>query len=153
MTSTLLGRFELEEPEIIRLNRLVHHRIDYGSFKRWYDSLPVPQQTALATALYHFAHQAGHPQMYEDALPEAGLSLADLLVRQAASFHQPYRSLNLVGFHDWFAGLSDADRLKVFHLVVYLFGKADARRLQGETKETCNHWWHRDYWRHRDMPG
>ncbi len=51
---------------------------------------------------------------------------------------------DLVGLHAWLLELSETDRLIVFALAVYLFGKAEGRVYRQEEKQWCNHWWHRD---------
>jgi len=45
--TTQRGRVFLELRDVIRLNLLVRDRIDFDGFKRWYDTLYIPEQAAL----------------------------------------------------------------------------------------------------------
>ena len=47
-------------------------------------------------------------------------------------------------FNTWFETLDPTDRLAVFTLTLHLFAAAEGKRFRNETKERCNHWWHRD---------
>jgi hypothetical protein len=139
------GTVSLELADIIRVNQLVRNQIDFEGFQEWYDSLSVPEQTALITSLFNFAFQAGtEEEIYEEALNAASLDLENPLVVQAKSFHKPYRFLNLFEMDPWLTQLDKVERFTVFKMCVYLFGTAERKVFQGETKESCNHWWHRD---------
>jgi len=135
----------LELPDLIRINQLIRTHIDFDQFKQWYDVLAVPQQCALITKLCEFAYQAGFtPATYQEALAEAGLEASDPLIKKAASFHKPYAYLDLHSLHYWAVELTDIERFTVFRKFVYLFGKAEGNVYKHETKEGCNHWWHRN---------
>lgn len=139
------GSVYLELPDIIRVNQLVRERIDFEGFQEWYDSLSVPEQSALTATLCEFAYQAGFDEeTYNEALSEANLDLNSSLVVHAKSFHQPYEFLDLSGLYVWLVQLDKAERFTVFRMFVYLFGKAEGKCYQRETKEPCSHWWHRD---------
>jgi hypothetical protein len=139
------GSAYLELPDIIRVHQLVRGGIDFDGFKRWHDSLSIPEQSALTATLCEFAYQAGFDEdTYSDALSGASLDASNPLVVHAKSFHKPYEFLNLFGLYTWLTQLDEAKRLTVFKLFVYLFGKAEWACYQEETKESCNHWWHRD---------
>lgn len=139
------GSVYLELPDIIRVNQLVRGRIDFDGFKEWYNSLPIPGQSVLITTLCEFAYQAGFDGgICREALSEADLDADNPLVVHTMSFHKPYEFLNLFGLCTWLTRLDEAKRFTVFKVYVYLFGKAEGARYQQETKESCNHWWHRD---------
>jgi hypothetical protein len=139
------GSASLELPDIIRVNQLVRSRIDFDSFKAWYESLSVSEQSALTTTLCEFAYQVGFDaKIYQDALSEAKIDADNPIVIHAASFHKPYEFLNLFGLYTWLSQLNHDERFTAFKMFVYLFGIAESNCCQRETKESCNHWWHRD---------
>jgi len=103
------------------------------------------EQIALIVTLYECAHQAGfNEQIYKEALTEAALKKDDVLVCKSLSFHEPDKYLDLVGFEEWLTQLNNTSRFTVFKMCVYLFAKAESNVYKNETKESCNHWWHRD---------
>ena len=138
------GLFYLELQDAIRVNQLVRGRIDFDAFKEWYISLSTPEQSALSVALYEFACQAEFDEKtYNEALSEAKLSPNAPLALYAKSFHKPHFT-DLKGLHNWTTQLNDSDRFTVFRMLVYLFGKAEGTLYERESKQHCNHWWHRD---------
>ena len=40
--------------------------------------------------------------------------------------------------------LAEPAQFNVFRFCVFLFGVAEGRVFSRETREHCNHWWHRD---------
>ncbi len=134
------GRFQLEFPDVIRMNQLVRTSIDVEEFRTWYQSLSIGEQVALVLALVEFSLEAG---AREDDVREA--------IAKANSEKQSGRMLELVHpesrfylFFAWMQTASAEDRLEIFNVAIYMFGLAERRVFSKETKESCNHWWHRD---------
>jgi hypothetical protein len=134
--------------DLIRLNQLVRGRIDYKGFRAWYDALPPDGQRELAWTLCEFAHQAGVNQArFGEAVELAGLAADHPLVAHVSALCTPLwerRGGSLFELYDWVKKLPDTERPVVFRLFVFLFGVAEGRVYRGETRECCNHWWHRD---------
>lgn len=133
--------FEL--PDLIRVNQLVRGRIDFEGFRSWYVVLPPEQQRSLTYLLCEFAHQAGvNDATWDEALAASGLLVSDRGVIQVLSAgrgeHPIFR------LYDLLMSVPEEELPTVFRLFVYLFGIAEGRVYLGESKEWCNHWWHRD---------
>lgn len=134
---------EFELADLIRLNQLVRGWIDIAGFHSWYASLPFERQRALTYQLCEFAYQAGvDDALWDEALAASGLSASDPVVRRALAAgrgqHPVFR------LHDFVVALPAEDLATAFRLFVYLFGTAEGRVYRRESKEHCNHWWHRD---------
>ena len=128
------GWAELELTDLIRINQLVRRTIDFPQFQRWYESLEVAGQAALAAELAELAHQAGFDEaLYAEAMAEAGFEAGDPLL--AGPRRPAYGRL---------LQLPDRERALAFKQAVYLFGKAEGSVYRRETKASCNHWWHRN---------
>jgi hypothetical protein len=134
--------------DVIRVNQLVRGRIDYHGFRSWYEILSADAQRELSLTLSEFAHQAGvNGSRFEEAVGAADLPTDHPLVRQVRDFCTPLwerRGGSLYELSQWVEELSDTDRAVIFRLFVFLFGVAEGRVYRGETRECCNHWWHRD---------
>jgi len=134
--------------DLIRLNQLIRGRIDYESFRAWYDALPPDAQRELAWTLCEFAHQAGvNRARFAEAVELAGLAADHPLVAHVSAACMPLwerRGGSLFELYQWLEKLPGAERAVVFRLFVFLFGVAEGRVYQAETRESCNHWWHRD---------
>jgi len=134
--------FSLDIYDEIKINKLVRGKIDFEGFLLWYNSLCQAEQCTLITELYELAYQAGFKNnniFYKDALKDAHLDDDNPLVIKTMSF-----SFDLDGLEDWLIQLNHTERLTVFKLCVYIFGKIESNVYKNETKENCNHWWHRD---------
>src|SRR5262245_15376367 len=134
---------EFQLADLIRMNQLVRGRIDYDGFRTWYDALPADQRRALTYLLCEFANQAGVWDFtWDEALAASCLPASDPVVqrlwsaRRAASAFFP--------LHQVVAEIPEEDLTTAFRLFVYLFGTAEGYRYRSESKEGCNHWWHRD---------
>jgi Family of unknown function (DUF5958) len=136
-----MGSFELAD--LIRVNQLVRHRIDFEGFGAWYAALPAERRRALTYLLCEFAHQAGVTDAtWDEALAASGLSAADPVVQQVGAARRGDQPL--FRLYDFVLAVPDESLPTVFRLFVYLFGTAEGRVLRGESAEHCNHWWHRD---------
>jgi hypothetical protein len=134
----------LEKADLIRLNRLVRSRTDYGGFRDWYGSLNADEQATLTSQLCHFAYQAGvDDAVFEKAAHDAGLSGERGFLALAKKVRGP-SGLNLGGFTRWLRSAAVAERERAFRFFVYLFGEAERGVIQKEDRRTCNHWWHRN---------
>src|SRR5262249_50432610 len=128
----------------IRVNRLIRGQVDFDAFSTWFDALTAPQQGCLISSLCEFAYQAGvHDWVYTEALRAAGLSGSDSVVQQARGVKTEW-GLDLAWLTELVIRLPERDRSTVFRMFVYLFAVAEGRQFRNETKEHCNHWWHRD---------
>jgi hypothetical protein len=129
--------------DLIRVNQLIRHRIDFEGFRDWYASLSPEQRRALAYLLCEFAYQAGvSDAIWDEALVASGLPAADSVVQQVWCVRQA--EYPLVRLYEFLQALPDVALPTVFRLFVYLFGTAEGRVYREESKEDCNHWWHRD---------
>ncbi|OAI57388.1 hypothetical protein AYO49_02160 [Verrucomicrobiaceae bacterium SCGC AG-212-N21] len=129
--------WHMEVADAIRANQLIRGRVDFGAFTSWYHSLTSEQQGCLVRTLCEYACQAGVDEaVYAEALQAAGLSGADPVVQHARR-KQLFLDHHLTQF-------TEGDRFAVFTMFVYLFAVAEGRVFRAETKEHCNHWWHRD---------
>lgn len=146
MKSNNEGLVSLELIDLIRINQLVRNYIDFDKFEKWYNSLSVLEQSALTTTLCDFSYQAEFDEAtYNEALKEAGIDSDNSLVKYAVSFYNKRRRyLDIHSFYKWLIQLQDVERFVVFRNFVYLFGKAEGIVYRHETKEGCNHWWHRN---------
>jgi len=138
------GHWHMELADAIRANRLIRGRIDFDAFAAWYHSLSLPQQCVLGAELFGCAHQAGvDDSTYDEVFRLTGLSPNDDSVLRACACGS-MGCLNIGGLQTLLAELSGSARLTVFRLCVFLFGVAEGRVFSRETREHCNHWWHRD---------
>jgi hypothetical protein len=138
------GHWYTDLPDLIRMNQLVRGRIDYAAFEAWYHSLPRDQQDVLLDELLVFALQAGvNDDVLADALQLAMLPISDPVV-QSLMVKDKHGSPDWRGLDQLIASAHEPDRLKALRLSVFLFGVAEGRVFRQETKEGCNHWWHRD---------
>ena len=132
--------------EIIKVNQLVRSRIDLAGFTNWYDQLSLRQQHVLVSTLFEFAHQAGvDEKTWEEALSAGKITRCSEPALVIRTFHNYGLGLHdHSGFNAWLRELSDPERREVFTIGVYLFGTAEGKVFREESKEGCNHWWHRD---------
>jgi hypothetical protein len=133
--------FELAD--LIRVNQLVRHGIDFEGFRSWFACLPLEQRRALTYLLCEFAHQAGvRSATWDETLTASGLTASDPVVQRMLAAgrgeHPVFRLYDLV-----FA-VPEEELPTVFRLSVCLFGTAEGAVYRGESPEHCNHWWHRD---------
>ncbi|MDB5312590.1 MAG: hypothetical protein JWO38_6792 [Gemmataceae bacterium] len=134
---------EFELTDLIRVNQLVRGRIDVESFRGWFTALPPEHRRALTYLLCEFAHQAGVTEAIRDeALAASGLSPTDQVVQQVWSVRRA--EFPVFPLYTFVVAVSEAALPTVFRLFVYLFGVAEGRVYRGESREHCNHWWHRD---------
>jgi hypothetical protein len=138
------GHWHMDLPDLIRMNQLVRGRIDYAAFEAWHQSLPHEQQNALLHEIFVCALQAGtDDSTVAEALTLSGLPADDVIVRELTA-----RQSN--GFPDWdglfriHASTDNDERLKALRFCVHHFGVAEGRVFRNESKDWCNHWWHRD---------
>jgi hypothetical protein len=132
--------------EIIKINQLVRNRIDFVSFKDWYDHRSPAERHALISTLLVFAFQAGvEEETWEQAIIAGQLQRQAALIEHLKSFHNTDLALHdWDGFFEWLGRLAERDKYDVFAIAVYLFGSAEGAVFRNEMKEHCNHWWHRD---------
>jgi hypothetical protein len=130
-------------PDLIRVNQLVRHRIDFKGFRAWFTDLPFERRRALTCLLCEFAYQAGVSiANWDESLSAIDVPATDPVVEQLCSLRQSDHPLfALFGFLE---KLPAAELPVAFKLFVYLFGVAESRAYRSESKEHCNHWWHRD---------
>jgi hypothetical protein len=129
--------------DLIRVNQFVRGRIDYKGFRAWYAVLPAEQQRALTYLLCEFAFQAGvTAELWDEALAASGLPPSDPVVQRVLSAGRG--ELPVLRLYEFVVAVPDDNLPTVFRLFVYLFGTAEGRVYRGESKECCNHWWHRD---------
>lgn len=133
--------FELAD--LIRVNQLVRGRIDIEGFRAWYAALTPDKQRALTYLLCEFAHQAGAKAItWDEAVAASGLPASDPVVQWVLAVgreaHPVFRLYELV------VAMSEMELPTAFRLFVYLFGTAEGSVYRGESREWCNHWWHRD---------
>lgn len=134
----------MDLPDLIRMNQLVRGRIDYPAFEAWHLSLPREQQNELLHQIFTCALQAGTDEStVAEALTLSGLPADDMVVRDLIARDSK-------GFPRWdglcriHASTDNIERLKALRFCVHHFGVAEGRVFRQETKEGCNHWWHRD---------
>ncbi|MDB5310195.1 MAG: hypothetical protein JWO38_4397 [Gemmataceae bacterium] len=138
------GTWQLDLPDLIRMNQLVRRRVDFEGFENWYAALMPAQRLALTYCLCEFAHQAGVTDaVFEEALAVARLSADHPIVARLLGCRRNGVS-GLLGMYEVLTALGDADLAVAFRLFVSLFGAAEGRVYRGERKDWCNHWWHRD---------
>ena len=136
-----MHRFELAD--LIRINQLVRGRIDYDGFRTWYDTLPADQRRSLTHLLCEFANQAGVWDFtWDEALAASRLPASDPVVQRLRSARRAASAV--FPLYQVAAEVPEEDLPTAFQLMVYLFGTAEGYRYRGESKECCNHWWHRD---------
>jgi hypothetical protein len=134
---------EFELTDLIRVNQLIRGRIDFDGFWAWYGSLELARRRALAYLLCEFAYQAGVTDaIWDDALAASGLPASDPVVQQVLATSRG--ELPLFRLYEFLEAVPEKDLPAAFRLFVYLFGTAEGRVYRGESKEHCNHWWHRD---------
>ena len=141
-----MSSFSLTLSEIIKVNQLVRLSIDLVGFTKWYDQLSSRQQHVLISTLFEFAHQAGvDEKTWEEALSVGKVTSYSDQVLVIKSFHNyELRFHDHSGFITWLQNLSESERRNVFTIGVYLFGTTEGKVFREESKEWCNHWWHRD---------
>jgi hypothetical protein len=130
-------------PDLIRVNQLIRGRLDIEGFQAWHANLVPDRRRALTYLLCEFAHQAGVDEaIWNDALAASGLPASDPVVQQALSAGRGEHPV----FHLYMfvVAVPEAHLPTVFKLFVHLFDAAEGRVYRGESKEYCNHWWHRD---------
>ena len=134
---------EFELADLIRLNQLVRGRIDFEGFRDWYTALSLYRQRSLTYLLCEFAHQAGvDAASWAAALAASGLTASNpVALRVIAAGRGEHPVFRL---HELVVAVPAGDLPTVFRLFVYLFGTAEGAVYRGESKEWCNHWWHRD---------
>jgi hypothetical protein len=133
--------FELAD--LIRVNQLVRGQIDFEGFRAWYAALPSEQRRALTYLLCEFAHQAGvSDASWDVALVASGLPASDPVVQEVLSAGRGEHPL--FRLYEFVVAVPEEDLPTAFRLFVYLFGTAEGRVYRRESKEHCNHWWHRD---------
>jgi hypothetical protein len=133
----------LKLADLIRVNQLVRGGIDFNGFRIWYDTLPPEQRRELTNLLCELAHQAGVANAsWDEALAASGLSAVDPAVQRLWSARRA--EFPVFPLCEFVGAVSEEDLPTVFRLFVYLFGIAEGKVFQGESKEWCNHWWHRD---------
>ena len=101
----------LEIRDVMRLNLLVRDRINFEAFKRWYDTLHIPEQAALTNVLFHFACQASFDAVTcRQAIADAKLDSTDPTVIHAQEFHEVAETggLDLQGFIAGWCSLTTA---------------------------------------------
>lgn len=129
--------------DLIRLNQLVRGRINFEGFEAWFASLLSDQRRALTCLLCEFAHQAGvGVYTWHEAMTASGLPTSDPVVQRvlaAGRCEHPVFPL-----YDLVSAVTEEEMPTVFRLFVYLFGIAEGAVYRNESKEDCNHWWHRD---------
>ena len=129
--------------DLIRVNQLVRGRIDFDGFRAWYRSLPAEQRRAMTYLLCEFAHQAGvDDTTWDDALAQSGLPASNPVVQRLWSTRRA--EFAVLPLYTFVMGVPDDDLPTVFKFFVYLFGTAEGASFRRESKERCNHWWHRD---------
>lgn len=129
--------------DLIRVNRLIRGQIDIEGFGGWYATLPPDHRRGLTFLLCEFAHQAGVDNgTWEEALAASGLLASDMVVQQLMAAGRDKNPL--FRLYDLVMAVPEVDLPKVFQLFVYLFGIAEGQVYRGESKQYCNHWWHRD---------
>jgi len=139
-----LEHIQFDLTELIRINRLVRDRVDLEGFRHWYGDLDLKEKIVLLLHLHLFAQQAGYDdQLIQSAAVNASLPADNLLVTQALSFRGGYCS-TFGDEESWLAELSAGERSEVLTFFVHLFALASNAALVRCTKESCNHWWHRD---------
>lgn len=133
--------FELAD--LIRVNQLVRSRIDFEGFRTWYATLPFEQRRALAYLLCEFAHQAGvDDTTWDEALAASGLPASHPLVQRVLAAGRD--NAPVFRLYEFVVSAPEDDLPTAFRLFVYLFGIAEGGVYRSESKEHCNHWWHRD---------
>jgi hypothetical protein len=138
------GWYKLELHDIIRMNQLARSHINVDGFTIWYQELSPPEQRFLIYKLFEYAHQAGADEtIYLDALAASQLHRQHPLVIQVDTLLREGRP-NWASFHQWLDQLSQIEQEKIFALAITVFGHAEQRIFAQETKERCNHWWHRN---------
>jgi len=134
---------EFSLADLIRINQLVRGRIDYDGFRAWYAALQTDRRRALMYQLCEFAHQAGvTADTWDEALAAGGLAASDPVAQAVLSAgrseHPVFR------LYEFVVAVPENDLPTAFKVFVFLFGIAEGRVYRGESKEHCNHWWHRD---------
>ena len=76
------------------------------------------------------------------ALAESGVPASDTMVQRILFTRQTI--FPVFPLYELVVAVSEEDLPKVFRLFVYLFGIAEGAAYRSESKEWCNHWWHRD---------
>ena len=137
------GHIKLELLDVIRVNQLVRGGADTSGAISWFREVSHEEQNALLGSLLFFAAQAGFDEAsWEEALIGAEHEDGAIIERVRAHLFRSFpRDYELV---DWFASLDDLSRSAIYVLVLRVFAAAEGRRVRGEQKEHCNHWWHRD---------
>lgn len=135
---------QLEVRDLIRMNQLVRGRIDFDGFVLWHNALSSEEQSVLIAELCQFAYQAGVDDViFAEALTKAQLQSSDPVVVLARKV-QSHGILNVGGLCDYLKKCPAEERFIFLKIFVHLFGIAEGRVFQRETKLSCNHWWHRD---------
>ena len=138
------GMWQLDLPDLIRMNQLVRGRVDFEGFEGWYAALQPAQRLALTDSLCEFAHQAGVTDAaWDEALVTARLPPAHPVVSRMLQCRRDEFPDSL-GMHGVLTALGGDELATAFRLFVALFGAAEGRVYRGERKAWCNHWWHRD---------
>jgi hypothetical protein len=138
------GTWQLDLPDLIRMNQLVRRHVDFNGFEEWYAALLPAQRLALTECLCEFAYQAGVTDaVFDEALAAASLPADHSVITRLLECRRNEKS-NLLGMYEVPVSLGDADSEVAFRLFVSLFGAAEGRVYRGERKDWCNHWWHRD---------
>jgi len=132
--------YALDRCDLIRINRLVRGKIDISGYRDWYGSISRAEQITLTFGLYTLTvHTGFHVQLSDKAVETSGvpLKLAEVLKLLVCDG-------SLGKLRAWLEAASNEDTDAAFPLFVHLFGESEAAVMAIETKETCNHWWHRD---------
>jgi len=129
------GHCYLELNDLVRMNQLIRGTVDIQGFEHWYRSINDEQRHELLFNLIEFAHQAG---VTDEEINKAA-ALAH--VEQIADKIDKGKARDL---HEWWKVCSEQERFDVFRLAVFAFGIAEERIFSRETRDCCNHWWHRD---------
>ncbi len=134
----------LELPDIIKANQLIRRGVNSDDFKTWYEELDLGQKRALTYTLCEFAHQSGvNDDIYKEVAQISGFTTSHPAVSKASSFRRGEHP-DMIQLYFWIMQLPEVELYPVFQWFVLLFGVAEGRVYRAESKESCNHWWHRD---------
>lgn len=110
--------------DLIRLNQLARLKVDSEGFRAWFDSLDTAHRGRVVEVLVFIAVQAGYPARERDAVLER------FAVEEVSD--------------ESFARLAPAALSELARIIFEGFAIAERAIFARETRESCNHWWHRD---------
>lgn len=130
--------------DLISLNRLVRGTINFSGFDQWFEGLSNEKRRILVHTLSGFAHEAGvDDAVFHSAVTAAALSESDATVIHIRSLRRD-DGLTELRIDKWIESVSDEELPQLARFLFALFGTAEGRVFSAESKDWCNHWWHRD---------